>query len=238
MQFAPADGTVVAIQEGMDNTFASGVANWGNFVKIDHGGNVFTLSGHLLKGSINTLGIKVGSKVVRGQPIGRMNNSGYSNGSHNHFEVYLGGSGTANRVDPMLYCYVYPDQNVRPTSALLDRFKYLKDVAPTEPVGAPVQRDTTQLQAEICVTDVRGRSNPNLMDNIQGFMREGYYNIEDTRDMTHEASNGHIWYLSQGLWFAHVVGVLLHQPIIETLPSEDEYKAIVMQIQDIIKKVL
>ena len=126
--YAPADGTIDAIQEGKGNSVPNG--GWGNYVKISHGNGVYTLCAHLLNGSINALGLKVGQKVKRGQQIGRMNNSGNSNGSHVHFEVYLGGAGTGYRVDPLKYAYVYPDQIVSSGSALKDQIKYYDGGAP------------------------------------------------------------------------------------------------------------
>ena len=122
--YAPADGAIVFMLDSMNNTYSSGIANWGNYVKIDHGQNVYTLMAHMLRGSITSADIRVGSRVKKGQFIGRMNNSGYSNGSHLHYEVYNGGADTIYRVDPLKYTYVYPDQTVSPNTELKAAIMY------------------------------------------------------------------------------------------------------------------
>lgn len=68
---------------------------YGNMVTIDHGNGLMTRYGHM-----NTLPVvKVGDRVYRGQYIGPMGNTGYSFGSHVHFEVIVNGQ----RVDPLPY---------------------------------------------------------------------------------------------------------------------------------------
>lgn len=210
--YAPGDGTVYAIQEGMGNTL--GTSSWGNYVKIDHGGNVYTLSGHLLKGSINELGIKVGSKVERYQKIGRMNNSGNSEGNHVHFEVYLGGAGTGYRVDPQKHVYIYPDQEVGAGSACRDKFMYHNPI-PTGPIGTPVARDESKRQVEVKISDLSARLRAERNDAvILGFIVPGIYDILDEKDMRQsgETSNDEWWVKiehsdnmdkpKEGLWIA------------------------------------
>ena len=74
---AAADGTVEQVKkEGY----------WGNIIEINHGTSRFkTLYAHL-KGYAD--GIKVGEKVVRGQIIGYVGNTGRSTGAHLHYGVY------------------------------------------------------------------------------------------------------------------------------------------------------
>lgn len=65
----------------------------GNSVNIDHGNGYVTRYGHLHQ----TLLVKVGDKVTKGQRIGYMGNSGSSTGAHLHFEVLYNGT----NLDPM-----------------------------------------------------------------------------------------------------------------------------------------
>lgn len=74
---APADGTVIS------TGFHSGL---GNQIVIDHGLGIVTFYGHL-----NDFKVKVGDKVVRGQVIGTVGNSGRSTGPHLHYEVVVNG---------------------------------------------------------------------------------------------------------------------------------------------------
>lgn len=68
---------------------------WGNQVLIDHGNGLMTRYAHM-----STLPpVQVGQYVTRGQYIGPVGNTGYSFGSHLHYEVWLNGV----RVDPMPY---------------------------------------------------------------------------------------------------------------------------------------
>lgn len=71
---------------------------YGNYIVIDHGGNVYTLYGHA-----ETVFVNAGDMVKRGQPIMDIGSTGYSTGAHLHFEVRIGGSGYSNKVDPLPY---------------------------------------------------------------------------------------------------------------------------------------
>jgi murein DD-endopeptidase MepM/ murein hydrolase activator NlpD len=65
---------------------------YGTYVVIYHGGNLFTLYGHL-----SQLGVTAGQKVATGQVIGLSGNTGNSSGPHLHFEVRQG----QTPVDPL-----------------------------------------------------------------------------------------------------------------------------------------
>jgi len=71
--YATADGTVVMAQNYL---------GYGNFIKIDHGDGVATAYAHL-----DDIGVKSNQKVVRGEIIGTLGNTGISTGPHLHYEV-------------------------------------------------------------------------------------------------------------------------------------------------------
>lgn len=75
--YATADGTV---------EMATNYLSYGNFIKINHGYEYGTSYGHL-----NSIGVKKGQKVVRGQIIGTVGNTGISTGDHLHYEVIYQG---------------------------------------------------------------------------------------------------------------------------------------------------
>jgi len=70
---APADGYVIS---------TSFDKYYGNNIKINHGGGITTLFGHLSK-----IGVKPGQRVKRGDEIGKVGNTGRSLGTHLHYEV-------------------------------------------------------------------------------------------------------------------------------------------------------
>jgi murein DD-endopeptidase MepM/ murein hydrolase activator NlpD len=74
---APANGVVV---------FASRESGLGRMLKLNHGYGYTTVYGHL-----DRLLVKEGTKVSRGQPIGRVGMSGRTTGPHLHYEVWKDG---------------------------------------------------------------------------------------------------------------------------------------------------
>jgi murein DD-endopeptidase MepM/ murein hydrolase activator NlpD len=74
--YATADGTVT--------TAGWNSGGYGNLVKIDHGRGIETRYGHL-----SSMTVQPGSRVTRGQVIGRMGSTGRSTGSHLHYEVRI-----------------------------------------------------------------------------------------------------------------------------------------------------
>jgi len=69
-------------------------SSYGNYILIDHGGNVSTLYAHC-----SGLAVVAGQTVEKGQVIGYVGNTGYSFGAHLHFEYRINGQ----RVDPEVY---------------------------------------------------------------------------------------------------------------------------------------
>lgn len=88
------DGTVAAVRDtvpGFDPEKSAG-----NYVYIDHAGSYQTRYLHLKK---DTVRVSVGQKVKKGDVIAYMGSTGYSTGSHLHFEVRLRGEAQ----DPVPY---------------------------------------------------------------------------------------------------------------------------------------
>lgn len=71
--YATADGVVV---------YSGWYAGYGKLVQIDHGNGIHTLYGH---NSENL--VEVGQSIKKGQHIARMGSTGYSTGTHVHYEV-------------------------------------------------------------------------------------------------------------------------------------------------------
>ncbi|HEX7036068.1 MAG TPA: peptidoglycan DD-metalloendopeptidase family protein [Pseudomonadales bacterium] len=94
VDFAGREGSdVVAVASGVV-TFAGKRYGYGQMVEINHGDGYVTRYGHH-----ETLAVKVGDIVKKGQVIGTMGSSGRSTGPHVHFEVLKNG----RHVDPKAY---------------------------------------------------------------------------------------------------------------------------------------
>ena len=76
---AAADGVVVG---------AAPNGGYGNWIRIDHAGNLATVYGHL---SAFAPGIEPGAAVARGEVIGFVGSTGRSTGAHVHFELLSNG---------------------------------------------------------------------------------------------------------------------------------------------------
>ena len=57
-------------------------STFGNYIEIDHGSGYKTIFGHLSKRKV-----KAGEKVIRGQKIGEVGNTGRSTAPHLHYEI-------------------------------------------------------------------------------------------------------------------------------------------------------
>ncbi len=104
MVYAAADGVVVG---------AAPNGRYGNWIRIEHGGKLATVYGHL---SAFAPGIEPGEAVVRGELIAFVGSTGRSTGAHLHFELQIDG----RPVNPINH----PELKAAPLrGADLDRFR-------------------------------------------------------------------------------------------------------------------
>lgn len=89
----PSNSAVVAANSGVV-IHSNWLGGYGKVVMIDHGGGIVTLYAHN-----NTLLVKAGQQVNKGQAITKSGSTGNSTGPHLHFEVRENGE----YVDPMKY---------------------------------------------------------------------------------------------------------------------------------------
>ncbi len=124
---AAADGVIETSVDGRINDTST--STYGNYIVINHGKGVTTMYAHLLKNSL----LKKGTKVKQGTVIAKKNNSGYSFGSHLHFEVRIQGV----PVDPLKY--VYSDTNMVINTTTAKKYNILKyDFSQTETVNKTI----------------------------------------------------------------------------------------------------
>ena len=83
--YAPADGVVAKAQW---------FGTYGNYIQIEHGGEIETRYGHL-----SSYAVSAGEYVHKGELIGYVGSTGRSTGPHLHYEVRVDGQA----VDPMPY---------------------------------------------------------------------------------------------------------------------------------------
>lgn len=84
---------ILAMDSGViEEAFWNG--GYGNMVLINHGNGIKSRYGHL-----DSYKVSVGDYVEKGQVIGLMGTTGYSTGSHLHFETYRNGE----RVNPLSF---------------------------------------------------------------------------------------------------------------------------------------
>lgn len=81
-------GTAVTAADGGFVTTAGSGWNggYGNYAIVDHGNGFVTLYAHM-----NTVFVRAGESVAKGQQLGTMGNSGNSTGPHLHFEIRYNG---------------------------------------------------------------------------------------------------------------------------------------------------
>ena len=79
---APSGTTVQAPNNGKVTLAAAGLLSTGNTIVIDHGMGLFTSYYHL-----NTMNVKVGDSVNKGDIIGTVGTTGFSTGPHLHYMV-------------------------------------------------------------------------------------------------------------------------------------------------------
>lgn len=86
MDLAVASGTDIYAAAAGEIELAQYSTTYGNYIIINHGGNLKTLYAHCSK-----LCASVGDKVQKGQVIAKVGSTGRSTGPHLHFEVILNG---------------------------------------------------------------------------------------------------------------------------------------------------
>jgi murein DD-endopeptidase MepM/ murein hydrolase activator NlpD len=91
---APTGTPIVAAREGYVLYAGDGVRGYGNMVVLQHGGDLLTVYAHN-----SVVLVRTGDRVVQGQEIARVGQSGRATAPHLHFEVRQG----EHPRDPLTY---------------------------------------------------------------------------------------------------------------------------------------
>jgi murein DD-endopeptidase MepM/ murein hydrolase activator NlpD len=107
-------GQVAYVQTGcaVGNVACGG--GFGNHVRVNHGGNYYSIYAHL-----SSVSVVVGNKVGRGQLLGYEGNTGDSTGDHLHFSLHQGNAAAANVAASV--SYTVRDQDATLGGAFTDR---------------------------------------------------------------------------------------------------------------------
>ncbi len=98
---APADGRIVEVTDGYDDNPPGTNGDQANQLVIDIGGGLFVSMAHLEQNSVT---VRVGDVVRRGQPIAAVGNNGHSNEPHLHLQVQDSPADSdADRTYPMVF---------------------------------------------------------------------------------------------------------------------------------------
>ena len=97
MDFSANIGTPIYATGNGTVTKAGWQSGYGKIVKINHGYGYETWYAHM-----NDIDVRVGQKVVRGEVIGKVGNTGKSTGPHLHYEVH----GKGRVVNPVNYYFM------------------------------------------------------------------------------------------------------------------------------------
>ena len=90
---APIGTPVIAAAPGVVITAGWNDGGFGNLVEVEHPDGSITLYGHN-----DRILVKQGQKVAQGEQIAEMGTTGFSTGSHTHFEIHLKGAGAVNPI--------------------------------------------------------------------------------------------------------------------------------------------
>ena len=197
------DGVITEIRDGRNWSGSTG-SDLGNYfiLKMDRGGAIRL--GHCLKGSFQ---VKKGERVKKYQRICQMGNSGTCYGGAFHTHMTFWDKNGRVILPARSGMKVYEKASIY--EGQVDMFEKESGVV-MGMIGSPVERDVYKDQIEIRVV-VNARSNPNLGSSVLGTWNFGFYDVREKVDMTHEGSNGYIWFRLRDGWCAHVYGVAYYE---------------------------
>lgn len=115
---AVCDATVISSQIILDKSNATW--EWGNYIKLDDGHGYFPHYCHLSKRQVTK-----GDKIKAGQLIGVEGQTGYSFGSHLHFEVR---NAQGVSIDPQEYFVILKEREAKRLMDEVKRYKNIKDM--------------------------------------------------------------------------------------------------------------
>ena len=215
------DGTIMYIDKN---------SSCGNYIWIKHEFSNNDMWSRYLHLKDNSIKVKVGQKVTRGQEIANMGNTGYSTGTHLHFEIWVVPKGwkfnwndRAKYSKPATdYAFAFDDQYIgtSPNNKVI-----------TKVIGTSkqVKRDTTKNQIEVVGEFLRARTGAGTNQTILGYIDFGVYDYIETK-----TSNNYTWY---NLGFCWIAGTKEDTKIYPKENPEDDKDKKIAELEEQVKKL-
>lgn len=215
------DGTVMEINKN---------SSAGNYIWIKHEFSNYDIWSRYLHIKDGTIKVKTGQKVIRGQELANMGNTGNSTGTHLHFETWVVPKGWKfNFNDRSKYsepstdnAFAFDDQYIGTSS---------NNKVITRVIGTSKQakRDTTKNQIEVVGEFLRARKGAGTNQTILGYIDFGIYDYIETK-----TSNNYTWY---NLGFCWIAGTKEDTKIYHKENPEDDKDKKIAELEEQVKKL-
>jgi hypothetical protein len=188
--------------------------------------------------------LKEGQIIHKGEKKLMEGTDGKVTGPHFHITANIGkyyGVGQ-NSNGSSVFCY---EKSLLPNEAFyIDKectniinpngYEFMEVPKQVVQVGTPIERNSKVDQLKVKVRQLNARKEPSLNGERLGFIREGYYDIQDKTK-----ADGYIWYKVQDMWIAYKEeweDILIHEEtkeeiqisymnrILDNLPSKEKIK--------------
>ena len=202
----------------------------GNYVWIKHefaNNDMWSRYLHIKDGGVK---VKVGQKVTRGQEIAIMGNTGYSTGTHLHFETW---------VVPKGWKFNFNDRSKYSKPSTDNAFAFDDQYIGTSPnnkvitrvigTSKQVKRDTTKNQIEVVGEFLRARKGAGTNQTILGYIDYGIYDYTETK-----TANNYTWY---NLGFCWIAGTKEDTKVYPKESPEDDKDKKIAELEEQVKKL-